>query len=99
MTEEPALRAPDESGRNPEKQDKRSEADELLHDLGTPLTIVSGYVQLIRRRNRGQPGREADALERSLDAMEDAIERMREVVLNHRNTDCSAGAGETDSSD
>ena len=68
----------------PDAPQKSSEAEDLIHDLGTPLTIISGYVQLLRRRNRGKSEGDAAAMERSLEAIEGAVERMKKIVSEHR---------------
>lgn len=89
MSEESAPEATDTPETELEASPRLSDSNELLHNLGTPLTIICGHVQLLRRRNRGKDGSDADALERSLDAMEGAVDRMREVVWERRAAECT----------
>jgi light-regulated signal transduction histidine kinase (bacteriophytochrome) len=93
MTEHSPSKASDGSVSNSENLSEPSESDELIHSLGTPLTIISGYVQLLRRRNRDKEGSEAAALERSLEAIEGAVDRMKDIVAAHRDLRCSHDSG------
>jgi light-regulated signal transduction histidine kinase (bacteriophytochrome) len=85
MTEHSPSKASDGSVTDAGQLPEPSESDALIHSLGTPLTIISGYVQLLRRRNRDKEGSEAAALDRSLEAIEGAVDRMRDIVAEHRN--------------
>lgn len=87
MTQQPPSNNPD--GRTSETEDVSGSADDMLHRLGTPLTIISGYAQLIRRRNRKYAGEEAEAMDRSLRAIESAVDRMKDIVAEHREEDDS----------
>jgi light-regulated signal transduction histidine kinase (bacteriophytochrome) len=94
MTEQSPSKACDGPLSGPDKLPEPYESGELIHSLGTPLTIISGYVQLLRRRNRDKDGSEAAALERSLEAIEGAVDRMKDIVAQHRDVHCSQDSGE-----
>lgn len=65
------------------RHDEHVEPDEFTHRLGTSLTIISGYLQLLRRRSRGGMGADPETLRRSLNAMEHAVRKMRDAVDEH----------------
>lgn len=81
MTHDSIPKAPDDH-ELPGDPDTTTDDDtrEMLHQLRTPLTIISGYVQLLRRRNHRQEDGQADGLERSLHAIESAVDRMRDII-------------------
>lgn len=65
-------------------KDLERQKDEFLasaaHDLKTPLTVIRGYAQLLRRQAaRANPGGNA-RLERSLDNIDAAVERMARLL-------------------
>lgn len=84
MTDNSSPEASEECEEPTEKLPAPSETEEMIHSLGTPLTIISGYVQLLRRRNRRKAGLDDAALERSLQAIEGAVDRMKDIVAEHR---------------
>lgn len=46
----------------------------LAHAIGAPLTVIKGHAQLIRRRAKARDDGEAAALERSIAAIELAVQ-------------------------
>lgn len=84
MTQHPPQEEPDDAFTDPKPDPDVPESDQMLHRLGTPLTIINGYVQLLRRRNRMKSGQDAVAMETSLAAIEGAVNRMKAIVDEHR---------------
>ena len=81
MTHEEFVKASDDSSPKPIGAGGTPLPDELLHQLGTPLTIISGHAQLLRRRTRHMVGDDAATLDRSLEAIEVAVQRMVAVLM------------------
>lgn len=48
----------------------------LLRDVGAPLTVIKGHAQLIRRRAKGRTREEEILTERSIMAIEQAVQRI-----------------------
>lgn len=84
MNQQPPQKEPDDPLTDSGEDLVLPESDEMLHRLGTPLTIINGYVQLLRRRNRARAGQDADVMETSLAAIEGAVNRMKSIVDEHR---------------
>lgn len=61
-----------ETGTSPEDQ----ALSFLLRDIGAPLTVIKGHAQLIRRRATSQTREEALLLDRSIAAIELAVQRI-----------------------
>lgn len=81
MTNRPSLEASDDLPPKPTQVPGTPLPDELLHQLGTPLTIISGHTQLLQRRTRHMIGNDAATLDRSLRAIEGAVQRMVTVLM------------------
>lgn len=81
MTHQPFSQAPDESLPKPLPLRGTPLPDELLHQLGTPLTIISGHTQLLRRRTRHVVGDDVATLDRSLKGIERAVQSMITVLM------------------
>lgn len=74
---------PDGSLTDPRDQQQRALGSaHFLHQLGTPLTVIRGEAQLIRRRSRTQ-GTDDAALLRSLTAIDAAVQRMITVLTEY----------------
>lgn len=52
----------------------------MAHAVGSPLTVIKGHAQLIRRRARGRDDDNAVALERSVVAIEAAVARIMVAI-------------------
>jgi signal transduction histidine kinase len=81
MTDRPSSKASDDSSPKPTHVQKISLPDELLHQLGTPLTIISGHTQLLQRRTKHLADDDVAVLDRSLRAIDGAVQRMVTVLM------------------
>jgi signal transduction histidine kinase len=76
----------DNSRRHEDEPSDGGATDRMLHDLGTPLAVVHGHVQLLQRRLRRGQVLHSDELLRTLSTMEQATRAITARLREHKDT-------------